>query len=117
MRGMLLYRAGEDGILFHTGTMKNVYSQILACPSAELCFVDQKTGAQVRVSGSLELVDDRALKEEITAHPSRAFLRTWKDNGEMESFYETLAVFRMQDGKAKLWTMETNFDEAPEILL
>lgn len=117
VRGMLLYHAGQDGILFHTGTMKDVYSQILACPNAELCFLDQKSGAQVRVSGSLELVDDRALKEEIVAHPSRAFLRTWQNDDELEHFYESLAVFRMQNGKAKLWTMQTNFDAAPELLL
>ncbi|MEA5004253.1 MAG: pyridoxamine 5'-phosphate oxidase family protein [Christensenella sp.] len=117
VRGMLLYKADQEGIVFHTGKMKDIYRQILASPHAELCFVDQKSGMQVRVSGTLEIVEDRALKEEITAHPSRAFLRTWKDNGEMENFYETLVVMRMAKGKAKVWTMATNFESTPEIAL
>ncbi len=117
VRGMLLYRADEQGIVFHTGTMKKLYGQILANPNVELCFVDQKSGAQVRVSGRIDIVDERALKEEITAHPSRQFLRTWKDGGEMEDFYDSFVVMRLKAGKAIVWTMAENFASAQEILL
>lgn len=117
VRGMLLYKADENGIVFHTGTMKDLYKQVLADPAAELCFVDMKSGTQLRVSGTLEVLDDWALKEEIFNHPSRGFLRTWENSGEMEDHYDALAVLRLKDGKAKLWTMDTNFQNAPEILL
>ena len=60
VRGMLLFRADEDGIIFHTGSFKDVYSQIQKNPKAELCFNGQ--GIQVRVSGVLEEVDDENLK-------------------------------------------------------
>lgn len=117
VRGMLLYKADESGIVFHTGTMKDLYRQVLADPSAELCFVDVQSGRQLRVSGTLEVLADRALKEEIFNHPSREFLRTWKDSGEMEDCYDTLAVLRLKNGKAKTWSMETNFQNVPEISL
>lgn len=109
VRGMLLYRADENGIIFHTGTMKDVYKQIMKNPKVELCFNDFKTGVQLRVSGTLELVDDRSLKDEITAHPTRLFLKRWKENGAMADFYNDLAVFRLGNGIANTWTMERNF--------
>ncbi|MEN6327585.1 MAG: pyridoxamine 5'-phosphate oxidase family protein [Syntrophomonas sp.] len=109
VRGMLLYRADENGIIFHTGIMKDVYKQIMKNPKVELCFNDFKKGVQLRVSGTLELVDDRSLKEEITAHPSRLFLKGWKESGAMSDFYNELAVFRLHNGIANTWTMERNF--------
>jgi hypothetical protein len=39
---------------------------------------------QVRVQ--LEIVNDKALKDEIANQPSRAFLKTWKENGELSDF-------------------------------
>ena len=80
-------------------------------PKAELCFNGQ--GKQIRVSGILELVDDENLKNEIFNHPSRAFLRAWKDNG----IDELLRIFRLKNGTAVEWTMETNFDKKQPIEL
>jgi len=105
VRGMFLYRADEDGILFHTGKMKDVYAQLMAEPKAELCFISKKELRQVRVSGKLELVEDQGLKEEIVSHPTRAFLKPWVE----EQGYDFLAVFRLRNGKATTWTLETNF--------
>lgn len=109
VRGMLLYRADENGIIFHSGTMKDVYKQISLNPKAELCFNDFRKQVQLRVSGTLEIVDDMALKEEITNHSSRGFLRAWKDDGSMPDFYNTLAVFRLRNGQAHTWSMDKNF--------
>lgn len=109
VRGMLLYKADESGILFHSGTFKDVYKQILEDPKAELCFNDYKRGIQVRVSGELDIVDDNKLKDEICEHPSRKFLQAWRANGSLEDFYKTFVVFRLKGGSATSWTMETNF--------
>ncbi|MDD2620783.1 MAG: pyridoxamine 5'-phosphate oxidase family protein [Syntrophomonadaceae bacterium] len=117
VRGMLLYRADENGIIFHTGTMKDVYKQIVKNPKVELCFNDFKNGVQLRVSGSLEIVDDRVLKEEITAHPTRLFLKGWKEDGSMPDFYNELAVFRLCNGTANTWTMDRNFAPKENIIL
>jgi uncharacterized pyridoxamine 5'-phosphate oxidase family protein len=113
VRGMLLYKADENGIVFHSGPMKDVYAQISQNPKVECCFNDFKTGRQLRVRGKLEIVNDNALKDEIANHPSRAFLKPWKESGELSDFYQTFAVFRMTAGIGVTWTMDTNF--APKV--
>ncbi|ADY56190.1 pyridoxamine 5'-phosphate oxidase-related FMN-binding protein [Syntrophobotulus glycolicus DSM 8271] len=117
VRGMLLYKADEEGIIFHTGTMKDLYTQISASPKAEMCFNDFKSGVQVRVRGTLEESKDIKLKDEILEHPSRKFLRDWKENGDLQDFYHTLAVFRMTNGVAVTWTMTDNFEPKTDVEL
>lgn len=111
VRGMLLFRADENGIVFHTGSMKDLYTQITANPKAELCFFSK--GVQVRVSGVLEKSEDPVLREEIFAHPSRGFLRIWKENG----IDSKLQVYVLKNGSAVTWTMETNFAPKSPIAL
>lgn len=111
VRGMLLFRADEEGIIFHTASTKDVYAQILANPKAEICFQGQ--GIQVRVTGILEQVQDEKLKEEIFAHPTRKFLQAWKDQG----IDGLLQIFRLKNGTAVTWTMETNFEKQKPIQL
>jgi hypothetical protein len=61
------------------------------------------------VEGRFELVEDMALKEEIVNHPSRKFLKPWREQQGDEAFFSFLKVFRMQHGKAHVWCMEDNF--------
>lgn len=109
VRGMLLYKADEAGIIFHTGIMKDLYKQVVEHPKVELCFVDFNKHVQVRVEGSMEIIDDNKLKDEIAQHPSREFLKAWRESGSLEDFYKTFAVFRLKNGTATIWTMERNF--------
>lgn len=104
VRGMLLFRADEGGIIFHTASTKEVFTQIKKNPKAEMCF--SGGGVQLRVTGVLEQVFDDKLREEIFSHPSRAFLQAWKDNG----IDNLLQVFAMKSCTAVTWTMETNFE-------
>ena len=103
VRGMLLFRADENGIIFHTASTKDVFAQIKKNPKAEMCF--SGNGVQIRVTGVLEQVSDEKLREEIFAHPTRKFLQAWKENG----IDGILQIFRMKDCTAVTWTMETNF--------
>ncbi len=113
VRGMLLFRADEEGIIFHTGSMKDLFEQIMENPKAELCF--QCQGHQIRVSGTLELVEDEVLKEEIVNHPSRKFIQSWKAmNIDVD---QMLRIFRLKDGTAVEWTMATNFAKKEPISL
>ncbi len=105
VRGMLLFRADEDGIIFHTASTKDVFAQIMANPKVELCF--QGHGSQIRVTGVLELVKDENLKNEIFSHPSRKFLQAWKEKG----IDGLLQIFRLKNGTAVEWTMATNFEK------
>lgn len=107
VRGMLLYKADENGIIFHTASSKDLYDQILKNPNAELCF--NCNGTQIRINGQLEIIDDNALKDEIYEHPSRKFLHAWRESGAFKDYYKDLAVFSLKHGTATTWTMANNF--------
>lgn len=113
VRGILMYKADENGIVFHTGVFKELYKQLMANPAAEVCFAC-KGGIQVRVEGRFEPDESEALKEEIYNHPSRKFLRDWSTLEEAKGF---LKVFRMKNGKAHAWTMADNFKPKEYIAL
>lgn len=104
VRGMLLFRADENGFVFHTASTKDVFAQIKQNPKAEMCF--NCNGTQIRVTGVLEQVHDENLRAEIFAHPSRKFLQAWIANG----IDNLLQVFVMKECSAVTWTMETNFE-------
>lgn len=103
VRNMLLYKADENGIIFHTGPMKDAYKQICANPKVEMCFL--ANGTQIRVAGVLEDVTNDALLEEITAHPSRKFLQAFKDAG----MNVPMTIYSMKGGSAVTWTFADNF--------
>ena len=107
VRAILMFKADADGIVFHTGVTKDLHRQLLNDPRSEVCFACGKY--QVRVEGCFELVEDMALKEEIVNHPSRKFLKPWREQQGDEAFFNFLKVFRMQHGKAHVWCMEDNF--------
>jgi pyridoxamine 5'-phosphate oxidase len=111
VRGMLLFKADERGVIFHTGTFKDLHRQLQTDPSVEMCFFSQKTGEQIRISGELILDKDSALLDEIYNHPSRSFLRAWGAGIE-----DKLAVYRLPAWKATIWTMDTNFEPKEYIL-
>lgn len=105
VRGMLMYRADENGIIFHTGKTKDLHRQLTENPNVEMSFNNGsfENLIQVRVSGTVELVEDIELKKEIVQ--KREFLKPFVE----QSGYEPLAVYRMKNGVAAIWTMKTNF--------
>lgn len=106
VRGMLLYRADENGIIFHTSSTKDIFKQIKKNPKVELCF--QGNNCQIRVTGELlHIENDEKLREEIFVHPTRKFLQARKANG----IDGLLQIFCLKNGVATQWSMETNFDE------
>lgn len=117
VRGMFLYRADENGIIFHSGVFKDVFKQIENNKNVEMCFYDSKSNVQIRVRGELEIVEDDDLKDEISEHPSRQFLKPWKQSGSLKDFYNSFKVFRLKNGRALVWTFETNFAPKTDVIL
>ncbi|MCL2691084.1 MAG: pyridoxamine 5'-phosphate oxidase family protein [Candidatus Bathyarchaeota archaeon] len=118
VRGMMLYKADELGIVFHTGPHKDVYHQIIEKPNVQMCFYDATQNIQIRVRGTLEKIDDKNIKEEIANHPTRAFMQNWKAKcATQEEFYKMFSVFRLKNGKANVWTFQTNFAPKEDIQL
>ncbi|MCC6346546.1 MAG: pyridoxamine 5'-phosphate oxidase family protein [Nitrospirales bacterium] len=105
VRAMLLYRADENGIIFNGAKGKDLHKQLTKDPQVEMCFTDTnfETLKQVRVSGTVELVEDLALKKEIIE--KREFLKPWIE----QVGYEPLAVYRMRKATATVWTLADNF--------
>jgi pyridoxamine 5'-phosphate oxidase len=110
VRGILIHRADENGIIIETATFKDVYKQLSANPNVELCFNNYQQGIQVRVSGAVEQLDDRQLKDEIIAQ--RPFLK----QRVAEGGYEAMVVYRLK-GVAHVWTVETDSEPKSYIQL
>jgi pyridoxamine 5'-phosphate oxidase len=110
VRAIRIVKADENGIIIETGTFKDFYKQMSANPNVELCFHNAKQGVQVRVSGAVEALDDRKLKDEIIAQ--RPFLK----QRVAEGGYEAMGVFRLK-GLAYVWTFETGSEPKKYIQL
>lgn len=106
VRGMLLFRADDDGIVFNTGKIKDLYRQLNKNQKVELCFSNGifENLIQVRIAGTVEALEDLELKKEIVA--KRDFLKPWIDRVG----YDQLAVYVLRKGTATVWTMATNTD-------
>lgn len=106
VRGLLLYKADDNGLIFHTGKMKDLHKQLTQNPQVEMCFNNGnfENLIQIRVDGIVELIEDLELKKEIVQ--KREFLKPWVD----QMGYELLAVYRMKNGIATVWSMGTNFE-------
>lgn len=108
VRGMLIYKVDEEGIVFHTAKIRELYSQVCANSLAELCF--NADGVQIRISGKLEEIDDNDLKDEIANHPTRKFLDPWRNSITNEEFHQQFVVYKLAHGTATLWTMAKNME-------
>jgi uncharacterized pyridoxamine 5'-phosphate oxidase family protein len=104
VRGMMLYRVDEDGIIFHTGKTKDLQKQLERNPDVELCCFSQQENKQVRIAGRVEALTDEALKKEIVE--KRPFLKPWIEARGLDF----LTVWRIRGGVATVWTMETNLE-------
>ncbi|MBN2020146.1 MAG: pyridoxamine 5'-phosphate oxidase family protein [Sedimentisphaerales bacterium] len=102
-RMMQLYRADENGIIFNTGENKDVHRQLSTNANVELCFCNQQQGQQVRISGSVEEIEDIELKKQVVH--DWPFLKEWVD----KEGYDVLVVYCLKHGKATVWTMDLNF--------
>lgn len=106
VRGMMLFKADENGIIFHSGEGKDMVRQLNENPNVEICTFNAQLNVQVRVNGLVEFINDLALKQQIVAE--RPFLQ-----GMIDKFgYENFLVFRMKDNVASVWSMAN--DMAPK---
>lgn len=102
VRGMFMYRADESGIIFHTGSFKSLYRQIIQSRHVEVCF--NSPDRQIRVAGTVDILDDEALSNEILE------ARPWLKPLMGQKGEDGLIVFRITGCQASIWTMETNLE-------
>ncbi len=111
VRSMMLYKADENGIIFCTGRDKAVHKQLQANLAVELCFYSAEQGRQVRIEGTVEMLDDLELKKQVVE--AFSFLKPWV---EIQG-YEVMICYRLKNAIAITWTMETNFEPKQYIQL
>lgn len=102
-RYIMLYKADDRGLLFVTGENKDVHKQLQANPVVELCFSGKQENKQIRITGTVDKLNDTNLK--IAVVEDFPFLKEWVD----KQGYEVLVCYCLKNGKAYEWTMETNF--------
>lgn len=111
VRGMLAFRADSNGIVFHTLKTKDLHKQLIANPAVEVCFYRPEDNCQVRISGFVDLVEESALKDELIG--SDSFLRKSLERDG----WDTLAVYRLSNGSAVVWTRDLDGQEKKPIPL
>jgi pyridoxamine 5'-phosphate oxidase len=65
VRAFGLYRADENGIIYFTQNIKDVYKQMVKNPEIEVCY--WANGVQIRVAGKVKPVEDMAMKKDVVA--------------------------------------------------
>lgn len=109
VRALGFWFADTTGFYFQTGMIKAFYKQLLENPKTEVCFYSNGGTRMLRINGSVEFVQDKALK--VKAIEDRPFL---KDFG-LTADSPGLIIFRIAHGKAHFWTMESNLKPKEEI--
>jgi len=112
-RGIFMYSADDSGILFHTGSFRDLYTQLKADARVEASFVDTERFIQIRASGTAVELDDAELRTKIINTPGREFLRP-----TIERFgAEAIRVFKISECRASVWSMKTNTQYPKEEVL
>lgn len=110
VRGMLLWFADETGFYYHTAKAKSLYSQMKANPKMEAAFIrnaDQPEFEMLRVTGTVEILNDQALEERLKEE------RAWLWGNVQQSNVDTeVVIFRIAHGSAYIWNMAWNVREA-----
>jgi len=104
VRALGFWFADETGFYFQTSSLKKFPHQLGINPKTEVCFYHHEgmIGTMLRVSGSVEFLHDRTMKEK--ALNDRPFLKSFGITVDSPS----LVLYRIAHGQAHFWTMESN---------
>lgn len=98
VRAFGTFRANEDGIMYFTQSVKDVYKQMVKYPDIEVCYWADRV--QVRVVGKVQAVDDMAIKKAIVE--KAPFLKPQVD----QNGWDYLKVFNVKKAKATVLDMK-----------
>ena len=107
VRPLMMLFADPEGFYFTTRASKQVFKQIKENPKVEFCFFDPRTSEVLRISGEVDIVDDRKLKEKILRE--RDYLQEMIETADDPDFI----IFRIPHGQGKFWDMETEKQGVP----
>jgi pyridoxamine 5'-phosphate oxidase len=107
VRILNMWFADDKGFYFQTESVKALVKQLKENNKVEICFLDQKTGTMMRVTGKVEFLDDLELKSKILSY--RPYLKAVGIKGPEDPL---LVIFRVYTGEAWFWTRADSMKEA-----
>jgi pyridoxamine 5'-phosphate oxidase len=108
VRGMLLWFADETGFYFHTGSTKDLCTQLEANPKVEAAFHQAESkggGKMMRITGKAEFVNDQKLETKLYQE------RPWVIDINRANPATKVKIFRIYTGFGHFWTMAVNCKE------
>jgi uncharacterized pyridoxamine 5'-phosphate oxidase family protein len=109
VRGMWMWFADDTGFYFHTGTQKRLSTQLVNNPKVEFAFFnpgeDQGGSQMVRITGKVEMVEDRGLDEKLFQE------REWLNDIKAAYPNDRIFIFKVPHGEAQYWDMSCNCRE------
>ena len=103
VRGFFTVFFADDKIYFTTGAPKEVYKQLVKNPKVELCYLTPGFGIMLRISGTIEFVNDRAKKQKLIEEKS--YLKDFTPDSP------EFILMKLPHGTARFWTITDNMRE------
>lgn len=104
VRAFLAVFFDDDKIYFTTGATKNVFKQLSRNPKVEVCFLSQDFMKMMRITGEIEVIDDRPKKQKLIEEKDYLKGLTADD--------PSFILLSLSHGKATFWGLENNMREA-----
>lgn len=104
VRAFLSVFFDDEKIYFTTGATKEVFKQLSKNPKVELCYCSQDCSKMLRITGRIEIVDDRRKKQKLIEE--KDYLKGLTADNPV------FILLRLTHGKARFWTLENNMRES-----
>jgi uncharacterized pyridoxamine 5'-phosphate oxidase family protein len=102
VRAIGIVKADDDGILFQTWKSKDLGKQLDRNTDVEFCFNNYEKRIQIRVRGKVTPVDDAVTKQ--------AVLKERPQYQKLVEGGQEMAIYRLKNGMAHIWTAQNNFE-------
>lgn len=102
VRAIGIVKADDDGILIQTWKSKELSKQLEQNAEVEFCFNNFETRVQIRVRGKVTPIEDAATKQLVLKE--RPHFQKLVEGGK------EMAIYRLKNGMAHIWTMQNNFE-------
>jgi pyridoxamine 5'-phosphate oxidase len=102
VRALGIVKADDDGILIQTWKSKDLSKQLDRNAEVEFCFNNYEQRIQIRVRGKVTPCEDTATKQMVL-----------KERPQYQKFVDgglQMAIYRLKNGIAHMWTMQSNFE-------
>jgi uncharacterized pyridoxamine 5'-phosphate oxidase family protein len=102
VRAIGIVKADDDGILIQTWKSKDLGKQLARNADVEFCFNNYEKRIQIRVRGKVTPAEDAATKQLVLKE--RPNFQKLVEGGQ------EMAIYRLKNGTAHIWTAQVNFE-------